>query len=193
MRMVKADESEDKEIAAIGTISVALAGLSDAEARQRVISYVLARYLPSSSPVSLIPVPRAAATATPVGSVAAGPVSGAKELPGIARLTDAGDLQVTIRDLKARSGLDAAVRLAYVAIYAYQQLAGQAFSSPKGLTPLLKTWRVYDGNSRTRLAKDKGILRNGDDLSLDAHATRDAERFIQEMLDDGVAGSWKPR
>jgi hypothetical protein len=111
-------------------------------------------------------------------------------MPGIARLSDSGDLHLTVRDLKARSGLDAAVRLAYVAIYAYQKLAGRALSSPSGLTPLLKSWRLYDGNTRARLARDKGILRNGDDLSLDAHATRDAERFVQEILDDGIEGRW---
>jgi hypothetical protein len=190
--MVQGPEEQDKEIAAIAVISAALAGLSDAEARQRVISYVLARYLPQGGALPAIPAPRAAVAspATPVSPTA---LTATNEIPGIARLTEAGELRVTVRDLKARSGLDAAVRLAYVAIFAYQKLAGRPLSSPTGLTPLLKTWRLYDGNTRTRLGRDKGILRSGDDLSLDAHATRDAERFIQEILDDAVEGGWKPK
>lgn len=180
-------ESEhDTEIAAIATISAALAGLPDADARQRVITYVLARYLPQLGATSL------AARAVAASTSGAG-LPAANEIAGVARLTETGDFRVTIRDLKARSGLDAAVRLAYVAIHAYQKLTGRPLSSPTGLTPLLKAWRVYDGNTRTRLAKDKGIVRDGDDLSLDAHATRDAERFIQEILDDAVEGGWKPK
>jgi hypothetical protein len=118
---------------------------------------------------------------------------GSREIPGVARLNDSGDLHITIRDLKARSGLDAAVRLAHVAIHAYHQMTGQALSSSKGLTPILKSWRIYDGNTRARLAKEKGIVRTGDDLSLDAHAARDAQRFIEEILDPSIDGTWRPK
>jgi hypothetical protein len=192
--MVENNAGQDGEIAAIAAISGALSKLDDAEARERVISYVLARYLPKTAGVQPSLAVRTG-TAAPVLSVAPTPAGASvtNEIPGIARLTEGGELQVTIRDLKARSGLDAAVRLSYVAIYAHQKLASRPLSSPTGLTPLLKAWRLYDGNTRTRLAKDKGILRSGDDLSLDAHATRDAERFIQEILDEGVQGSWKPK
>jgi hypothetical protein len=115
------------------------------------------------------------------------------EIPGIARLTSNGDLKITIRDLKAKSGLDAAVRLAHVAIYAHEKLRGEPLSSRRTLTPILKEWRLYDGNTRARLSKEKGIIRDGDALHLDAHSRRDAERLIQEILDDGVSGNWRPR
>lgn len=66
-------------------------------------------------------------------------------------------------------------------------------SSRKNLTPILKEWRLYDGNTRARLSKERGILRDGDNLSLDAHARRDAERFIEEISDPEIKGQWKPK
>lgn len=182
------NDAQDKEIAAIALISTALSGLTDAEARQRVIAYVLSRYVASDSKIAALQKqlhePANVSRASPILK---------NEIPGIGKLDESGELRLTVRNLKARSGLDAAVRLAYVAIYTFQQLAGLPLSSQKGLTPLLKTWRVYDGNTRNRLAKDKGIIRKNDDLSLDAHGTRDAERYIQEILDDELEGKWKAK
>ena len=184
--------SPDSEIEAIAAISAALAALEDSDARRRVLSYVLARYLPESP---FMPVEVVAKAAIP--SLATANISGTphaqQELPGIARLTDAGELRLTARDLKARSGLDAAVRLAHIAVYAHEKLTGQPLSSSKGLTPLLKEWRLYDGNTRARLAKERGLVRSGDALSLDAHARRDAEKYIEEINNDEVTGRWKPR
>jgi len=191
--------SRDPEIAAMESVSDALSQLSDSEARRRVIGYILARFAPENPPQSSEPVAptgwgttRAAIASAP--SLGTADVSqGEREIPGIARLSDAGELKITIRDLKARSGLDAAVRLAHVAIYAYERLTGgQALSSSRGLTPILREWRLYDGNTRTRLAKEKGMLRDGDELRLDAHSRRDAEKYIGEILDSAVEGKWRP-
>lgn len=187
-------QDDDSEITAIAAISGALKKLSDADARRRVLSYVLARYLPDSTAVT----PQAPRVSGLAPSAAApGPIPVVehmqRELPGIARLTDAGELKITARDLKAKSALDAAVRLAHIAMYAHERLTGQPLSSRKGLTPLLREWRLYDGNTRARLAKERGIIRSGDSLSLDAHARRDAERFADEILNDEVSGQWKPR
>ena len=201
----------DDEITAIATISSALAMVKEPDARQRVLSYILARYgpqLPADNPA----LARSRTDHSPLSALAlsAGPPFGGssesrtspldqvtaapKELPGIARISDSGDLKITVRDLKAKSGLDAAVRLAHVAIYAYDHLTGgQPFSSRKGLTPLLQQWRLYDGNARARLASHRGIMRSGDNLTLDAHARRDAERFIEEILSDEVPGQWRPK
>ena len=104
-----------------------------------------------------------------------------REIPGVARLTDAGQLQMTLREVTARSRLEAAARVATVAIYAHQRLTGQPLSSRRFLTPLLKEWRLYDGNTRSRLARERGIVRTGDSLSLDARARRDAEGFVNDM------------
>jgi len=177
----------DDELIAIGAINSALGKLTDTDARRRVLSYVIARYLPDA-PASL---PTAG---QPKSSVAPSPLSVVqqRELPGVARLTDTGDLRITARDLKAKSGLDAAVRLAHIAIYAHERMTGgQPLSSRKGLTPLLKEWRLYDGNSRARLANERGIIRSDDSLSLDAHARRDAERYIEEILNDELKGQWR--
>ena len=181
-------QNNDAEITAIAAISSALSNLADAEARRRVLAYVLARYLPEENTLASLPSASLAQTFT---SMAPSPVS--LELPGVARLTDSGDLRITARDLKAKSGLDAGVRLAHVAIYAHERLTGQPLSSRKGLTPLLKEWRLYDGNVRARLAKERGIIRSDDSLSLDAHARRDAERYIEEILNEELHGQWKPR
>lgn len=187
-------QNPDAEIAAIAAISSALSNLADSEARRRVLSYVFARYLPEGNALSAVP---ASLSAQPATSMAASPVAvielTQRELPGVARLSDNGDLRITARDLKAKSGLDAGVRLAHVAIYAHERLTGQPLSSRKGLTPLLKEWRLYDGNVRARLAKERGIIRSDDSLSLDAHARRDAERYVDEILNDELHGQWKPR
>lgn len=189
----------DPEIAAMAIVSDALVELADADARRRVLAYVLARFAPHSVIDSGGANVSSTATETsPAGSVA--PIAALtqpkteREIPGIARLSEAGDLKITVRDLKARSGLDAAVRLAHVAIYAYERLSGgQALSSSRGLTPILREWRLYDGNTRTRLAKEKGVLRDGDELRLDAHSRRDAEKYVEEILDASVEGKWRVR
>lgn len=193
--------AKDPEIAAIAVISDALLEVPDFDARRRVLSYVLARFAPDAvaepthSPVPAAPTPRLPmAGAAAHQGAASSTHSGEHEIPGIARLSDVGELKMTVRDLKARSGLDAAVRLAHVAIYAYERLSGgQALSSSKGLTPILREWRLYDGNTRTRLAKEKGIVRDGDALRLDAHSRRDAEKYVEEILDPNVEGKWRAR
>lgn len=191
--MVEPTDDEDLEVTAIATISRVLARLEDAEARKRVISYVLARYVGTNISTVMPSNNTLSPTIPTQASGSAVSETSSREIAGIARVTESGELRITIRDLKARSGLDAAVRLAHVAIYAHVVLLGIPMSSAKGLTPILKMWRLYDGNTRTRLAREKGIVRSGDDLALDAHATRDAQRFIEEILDPNVEGSWRPR
>ena len=197
-------KDDDDEIQAISAINSALAKVKDEDARARVLDYILARYRPTFG----VPVTRVLPSSIPFTRMATnGPGSNfdtrtsplalmaasEKEVEGIARLTDNGELKITARDLKARSGLDAAVRLAHIAIYAHEQLTGQPLSSRKGLTPLLQQWRVYDGNARSKLAKERGIIRSGDNLTLDAHAKRDAERYIEEILSDDAPGQWRPK
>jgi hypothetical protein len=136
--MPNLSRSEDSEIDAITAISKALATLEDSDARRRVLSYVLARYLPE---LPLTPIETTTKTA-PTSLVPGTPLPVSPhtqhELAGVARLTENGELRLTARDLKAKSGLDAAVRLAHVAVYAHEKLTGQSLSSAKGLTPLLK-------------------------------------------------------
>jgi PAS domain S-box-containing protein len=164
------DDPDDLEIAALAASTAALSRLPDAEARRRVLSYVLARCLPAES----------ASLPTSPGLPEMG--QAASELPGIARLTGAGEFVITLRQLGARSRLEAAVRLARIAIYAHEFLAGRPLSSRKTLTPLLKAWGLYDGNTRSRLAREPGILRRGDELTLDGAARQSVERLLAGML-----------
>lgn len=171
--------NHDSELAAIAASGAIFSTLPDTDARRRVLSYVLSRYLPEeAAPVHGQP----ASSPVPAPLPSAIRVEGAEpEIPGIARLTDAGAFQMTLGELKARSRLEAAVRLATVAIHAHQQLTGRPLSSRRFLTPLLKAWRLYDGNTRSRLAREPGIIRSGDDLTLDAQTRREAERFVSDL------------
>lgn len=173
------------ELDAMRAVGEAIESL-DPEARGRVMLWVASRFGmqrpetgrkdPLQNAVAEIP------QATPEG-----------ELPGIARLTKNGSLEVTVRDLKAKSTLDAAVRLAHIVIYANEKMKGErSTSSRKVLVPILKEWRAYDGNTRNKLRGHKGIHRDGDALSLDAIAKKDAEKYMADALDAAVLGTWNP-
>ncbi len=151
----------------------------DPEVRSRVVRWAAEKY------TTLLQVP---AGATPVQ----GRQLHGGELAGIARL-QAGRLRLTIRDLKARNTNDAALRLAHIILFAHEQLTGRPEASSRNvLVPLLKEWRAYDGNTRKALAACRGIVRNGDTVSLDVHARRDAEGFVREVLDPSKSGAWSP-
>jgi hypothetical protein len=175
----------DSEIKAINAVSEALSAIEDPEIRKRVLRWANDRfgYIPTaklSSPTQTV-LPSASA------------IGEGSELPGIAKVSETGEFRLTIRDVKARSAIDAALRLTHIAIRAHEKLTGQKSMSSKSiLVPLLKSWRVYDGNARFALAKHKGILRNGDALELDFHAQADADRFIAEAVDQTIEGAWKP-
>lgn len=116
-----------------------------------------------------------------------------KEIPGIAILSDSGEFKLTIRDLKAKNVKDAAIRLVHVATRAYINLTGKSNVSSKSvILPLLKGWRVYDGNTRVAISRHKGIIRNGDEMSLDFHSQNDADKYMEEILDESVKGVWSP-
>lgn len=172
----------DAELEAMRVIGTALADL-DPGARVRVLNWIGSHFAIGTPPTQL-----PARGQQMVGAT----TEVETEIPGIARVTDAG-LEITVRDLKAKSALDAAIRLAHVVLLAKEKLTGaKTVSSRKELVPILKQWRLYDGNTRLALGQHKGIHRNGDDLSLDAISRRDAEMFIQQVLDDSVLGSWNP-
>lgn len=184
-------ENDDKEVVAMGAVAKALSQL-DKEEIARVLSWASAKYgagmtLPANG----------GQTKPFAGGFDSQPVATpynqeAGEIPGIARLEDDGTLTLTVRDLKARSANEAAIRLAHVAIYAYCKLSGEKVASSRGIvTPLLQQWRVYDGNTRRVLKEHRGIIRNGDLLSLDAHSRAEAEQYIAEILDPSIDGKWK--
>jgi hypothetical protein len=181
------------EIEALSAIDKALTGLKEDDARKRVLHWAVAKFgggeVAVSKETTKEPEKGQAATLNSLLSLS----SNRHEIPGIALISDNGDFRLTVRDPKATSANDAAVRLALVAIYAYCELTGEnSVSSRKIVVPTLTTWRAYTGNTRATLAKHQGIIRSGDALSLDQHARREAEKYIREILDEGVEGSWQP-
>jgi PAS domain S-box-containing protein len=178
--MIDQAKHHDYELAAIAKSSAAIQELPDSGARRRVLSYVMDRYFPVTGSDQ-----QRSASATQPGSVAVSR-SPAREfnegdLRGIAHITNEGDFEIVIREFWASSRLDAAVRLAKLAIYAHERLTGGAMSSRTSLTPLLKAWHLYDGNTRARLARERGIIRSGDSLSLDDLEKSRADRSVVEM------------
>jgi hypothetical protein len=167
-------------------VGEALEGLGDPEARERVLFWVASKFGTLASYTG-----RNNTVATAVGQTT--PLGTSDEIPGIARATPNGGLEITVRDLKAKSTTDAAIRLAHIVIYAAEKLKGErAVSSRKVLLPILKEWRAYDGNTRLALARHKGIHRDGDSMSLDAIAKKDAEKYVADILDDAAQGTWNP-
>ncbi|HUY68118.1 MAG TPA: hypothetical protein VMV79_02320, partial [Alphaproteobacteria bacterium] len=178
---------KDPEVEAINAINAALTAVEDPEIRVRVLRWANDKF-------AFVPKIEKVATAkSPVSAQSDVSVSG-NEIPGIAVLSENGNFRLTVRDLKAKSANDAAVRLAHVTIRAYQQLSGQkTVSSKQILLPALTQYRVYDGNTRAALAREKGIIRKGDELELDHHAQHDADRFMREIADESVTGKWVPK
>jgi hypothetical protein len=173
------------EIEAITQLDTVLAQLQDDE-RNRVLQWAFAKYSSRG-----LPAPALSASITAGAQQSTG---GGKEIPGIAALTPTGEFRLTVRDLKAKSTNDAAIRLAHITIWAYQELTGEQSVSSKGvLVPILKKWRAYSGNTRLELAKQKGILRHGDNLSLDMHSTKVASEFVKDVQDESIVGSWVPQ
>ena len=172
----------DAELEAMRIIGSALADLEPA-ARVRVFSWIESRFEINQTQRGVTGIPRTSGSAIVEES----------EIPGVARLTDAGHLEITVRDLKAKSATDAAIRLAHIVLLAKEKLTGsKTTSSRKELTPILKQWRVYDGNTRAALGQHKGIHRKDDELSLDAISRQEAESYIAQVLDDSIHGPWNP-
>lgn len=114
------------------------------------------------------------------------------KFPGVATYKK-GTYHFTARDLKASSKKDATFRLVYVLIHTYMKLTGKEGVSRKEIiTPTLKKWRLYDGNARNYISNDKGILSEDDLYSLNQPATLDALKYIKEIQDDSITGSWSP-
>lgn len=174
------------EFDAMKVIDEALVSLSDDE-RGRVLQWVGTKYgQVAQNIVRPIGVGARNMESRPMSS-------GTGEIPGIARLGSDGSFKLTVRDVKAKSTNDAAIRLVHVVVLAHELLTNEpSVSSKKILVPVLREWRAYSGNTRALIATHKGIIREGDMISLDAHARQEAEEYIRQIQDDTVQGSWKP-
>jgi PAS domain S-box-containing protein len=179
--MIEQAKHHDYELAAIAKSSAAIQELPDSEARRRVLTYVMDRYFPETGSSRQLSASASQPVSVAVSGTRAREFTGG-DLQGVARITNDGDFELVIREFWASSRLDAAVRLAKLAIYAHERLTGAAMSSRTSLTPLLKGWHLYDGNTRARLARERGIIRSGDSLSLDDLEKSRADRSVIEML-----------
>ncbi|NIM05766.1 MAG: hypothetical protein GTO55_05965 [Armatimonadetes bacterium] len=165
----------DNEMEALAAVDKALSRISDQAAKNRILKWAIDKH------------------GTELKEETPRPETG-NEIPGIAMLDADDKIHLTIRDIKAKSANDAAVRLALVAIRAHEKLTGQQeVSSRKVVVPILKGWRAYDGNTRVALADYRGIQRKGDLLYLDSHARTEADAIIREINDPQVKGNWTPK
>jgi hypothetical protein len=176
------------ELECMRVIDGALQEVSDEAARARIATWVAAKYAGLSSLNK-----GESASSIEGGSSEGAVVEKDGQIPGIAKLSSAGEVQLTVRDFKARSANDAAGRLVHVLLWATKKLTGNlSVSSKSVIVPALRKYRCYDGNTRSAIAKDKGLVREGDLLSLDFHAELLAEKYAKEILDPGSEGKWKP-
>jgi hypothetical protein len=65
-------------------------------------------------------------------------------------------------------------------------------SRKKIINPEISKWRLADGHARSFISSDKGIIKRGDEFSLDIHAQSEADQYIRDIKDSGKIGSWKP-
>jgi hypothetical protein len=173
-----------EELECMRMVDETLRSVEDDGARARVIAWLSAKYLGGNGSRP------SAGTAVEAAYVTD---ERPNEIPGIAKLSQAGDVQLTVRDFKAKSANDAAVRLAHVVIAAAAKLTGESSVSSKNvIVPLLRKYRCYDGNTRSAIAGNKGLVRDGDLLSLDFHAEQYAEKVMAEIQDPTTEGKWKP-
>jgi hypothetical protein len=186
----KSNDDQDAEGAAISSINQALAGLSDDATKERVLRWAMAKFLNA---------PQAQGVGAGIRQQPkkhAGPLDEDDDndsMVGIAELTQSGELRITARDLKATSTNDAAIRLVHIAAYAYEALTGNnQVSSPDIVVPILREWRAYNGNTRTAIKNERGIIREGDKLRLDQHAKESAKEFISEIKNPEQKGTWNP-
>lgn len=179
----------DAEIAAITQINNALKSITDADVLNRILHWANLRYGSKSlkPPASVAPLNDRTTSYIPHQSL---------PLEGIAQLDDNGAFHITVRDLKAKTQNDAAIRLSLITVYTYKKLTGEDISSRQVLVPVLKHHRLYDGNTRVTLSRYKGLIRQGDSrdiLILDAYAQKEAEQYIKDVQDESLTGSWTPK
>ncbi len=178
------------ELECMRVIDAGLQAIPDEAARARIASWVASKYggiasLRASDLGRNLSVSSTGLSPNEIGKNG--------EVAGIAKLSQSGEVLLTVRDFKAKSANDAAIRLVHVLIWVTGKLAARsAVSSKNEVLPWLRKYRLYDGNTRGVIAKDKGLVRDGDELSLDFHADQLAEKFVNDILDGSVEGRWRP-
>lgn len=100
-------------------------------------------------------------------------------LDGIAALLPDGGIEMTARDLKAKTLRDAVQRVVYLSIRANELLTGkQSADSRTTVHKSLKKYRLTSGSARNALTKVPGIIKVGNDWSLDGPAKDEADKYV---------------
>lgn len=179
----------DPEIVAMSRIGEALGDIEDEQVVSRILKWAIDKFSPATQTITSTTGKQTQTgmpTPTQIGVKS-------NELPGIAKLSEDGKFELTVRDVKAKSQQNSALRHALIIIQAYTKLTGQqSVSSRRIVSPILKDRRLYNGNTRRILAEHQGIIRDRDNLSLDSVAKDEAESYIREALDPSVKGGWNP-
>lgn len=117
----------------------------------------------------------------------------ANDLTGIAELLADGSIELTARDPKANTLRDAVKRVVYLAIRANELLAGnKSAHRMKVVNKFLKKYRLTSGAARVELTKVPGLIKVGNEWSLDGPAKEEADKYIREVNDDSIEGKFKP-
>jgi hypothetical protein len=96
-------------------------------------------------------------------------------------------------DLKAKTAIDAAHRVIYLTLLARRQLLNEKKTPRKIIVEALRSWNLYDGNSRRLIARDKALIRDGrKTVSLSNPAVEEAWKCATHIQDPGVKGEWTP-
>lgn len=177
---------EDRELEVMAGIRELLDSLEGEDTRERVLRWAGSRF-----GVRDIGQEREGANGD-TGEVRVVEAGDTREIPGIATFSERAGFELTVRDPKARSTVDAAIRLAYVTVYAYERLTGAEQVPPGVVVDALTDWRVYDGNTRKAIAAEKGLLRSGYKRYLDTPGKKHARKLVGEMLNDSTKGEWEP-
>jgi hypothetical protein len=89
--------------------------------------------------------------------------------------------------------LDAAKRLAYITLLAKRELLQEKKTDRATFNKVLKSYNLYDGNTRSLISKDKALVKEGKKLIyLSAAGIPQARQFVEEIRDSSISGKWTP-
>lgn len=116
-----------------------------------------------------------------------------KALHLVAEKDDDGNINIVATDLKAKSAMDAATRLIYVALLARRELLQEKKVERALVNDVLRSYNLYDGNTRNIIPSDKALVTDGRKyVSLSAAALPKAWQYVKEIQDPSVSGKWTP-
>lgn len=117
----------------------------------------------------------------------------AGKLDNVAEKDSDGKVHIVATDLKAKTAIDAAHRVIYLALLARRQLLNETKTPRKIIVETLRGWNLYDGNSRRLIARDKALVRDGrKTVCLSNPALQEAWKYVKQIQDATVKGEWTP-